>query len=106
MKGSNRMTTDTRIPLLTSSAIVFSERASGYLQQLCKHFGHKVAVSFTPERGTIVFDFGNCSLAASGNMLSLTVTAGTTVGLSRVQHVIASHLERFAFREKPEIVWN
>jgi hypothetical protein len=38
-------------------------------------------------------------------MLSLTATAGTTVGLSRVQHVIASHLERFAFREKPEIVW-
>jgi hypothetical protein len=63
-------------------------------------------VSFTPERGTIVFDFGNCALAASGSMLSLTATAGTTVGLSRVQHVIASHLERFAFREKPEIVWN
>jgi hypothetical protein len=97
---------DTQPLLLTSSAIVVSEKASGYLQQLCKHFGHRVAVSFTPERGTIVFDFGNCALAASGNMLSLTATAGTMVGLSRVQHVIASHLERFAFREKPEIVWN
>jgi hypothetical protein len=100
------MTTDTQSMLLSSSAVVVSEKASGYLQQLCKHFGHKVAVNFTPERGTIVFDFGNCALAASGNMLSLTATAGTTVGLSRVQHVIASHLERFAFREKPEIVWN
>ncbi|MGN6466713.1 MAG: DUF2218 domain-containing protein [Rhizobiaceae bacterium] len=99
------MTTDTQSMLLSSSAVVVSEKASGYLQQLCKHFGHKVAVNFTPERGTIVFDFGNCALAASGNMLSLTATAGTTVGLSRVQHVIASHLERFAFREKPEIVW-
>jgi hypothetical protein len=39
-------------------------------------------------------------------MLSLTATAGTAIGLSRVQHVIASHLERFAFREKPEIVWS
>ena len=100
------MTTDTQSMLLSSSAVVVSEKASGYLQQLCKHFGHKVAVNFTPERGTIVFDFGNCALAASGNMLSLTATAGTTVGLSRVQHVIASHLERFAFREKPEIAWS
>jgi hypothetical protein len=97
---------DAQSLLHTSSAIVMSERASGYLQQLCKHFGHKVAVSFTPERGTIVFDFGNCALAANGDMLSLTATAATSVGLSRVQHVVASHLERFAFREKPEIVWN
>jgi hypothetical protein len=97
---------DAQSLLHTSSAIVMSERASGYLQQLCKHFGHKVAVSFTPERGTIVFDFGNCALAASGDMLSLTATASTSVGLSRVQHVVASHLERFAFRESPEIVWS
>jgi hypothetical protein len=100
------MTTDIQPLLLTSSAIVVSEKASGYLQQLCKHFGHRVAVNFTPERGTIAFDFGSCALAASGNMLSLTATADNAVGLSRVQHVVASHLERFAFREKPEIAWS
>jgi hypothetical protein len=106
MKAKNSMTTDIQPQLLTSSAIIVSEKASGYLQQLCKHFGHKVAVNFTPDRGTIVFDFGNCALAASGNMLSLTATAGTAVGLSRVQHVVAGHLERFAFREKSEIAWS
>jgi hypothetical protein len=97
---------DTQPLLLTSSAIVISERASGYLQQLCKHFGHKVAVSFTPERGTIVFDFGNCALASIVFMLRLSDNAGSLVGLSRVQHVIAMHVVRFDFREKPEIVWN
>jgi hypothetical protein len=100
------MPTQTMPVLLTSSAVVFSDKASGYLQQLCKHFGHKLAVSFTPERGTIVFDYGSCALAAAGGMLSLTVSADNAVSLSRLQHVVASHLERFAFREKPEIVWS
>ena len=91
---------------MRSSSTIVTEAAHRYMSQLCKHFGHKLAVSFTPDRGTIVFDYGNCALAASGAMLSLTVSADDPVSLARLQRVIASHLERFAFREKPEIVWS
>jgi hypothetical protein len=92
--------------LFDATAIVFTDMASRYLQQLCKHFGHKLPVSFTPQRGSIVFDFGSCALAASGNMLSITVTAESEVSLARLKEVVGSHLERFAFREKPAIMWS
>lgn len=88
-----------------STADVKSEVASRYLQQLCKHFAHKIPAEFTPEQGTITFPFGVCSLAAAGNRLTLTVAAENEADLPRMKSVIASHLERFAFRDKPAIVW-
>lgn len=88
-----------------STANVTTEMASRYLQQLCKHFAHKVPAEFTPEAGTITFPMGKCTLAAQGNLLTLMVTAETDADLERMKEVVASHLERFAFRDKPEIVW-
>ena len=46
-------------------ARVETERASIYLQQLCKHFTHKLPVTFTPEKGQITFSIGICRLEAS-----------------------------------------
>ena len=45
-----------------SVAEITTERASIYLQQLCKHFAHRLAVEFTPEQGTIPFSIGTCRL--------------------------------------------
>ncbi|WP_082802367.1 DUF2218 domain-containing protein [Falsihalocynthiibacter arcticus] len=39
--------------MFTSNAKFTSERASGYLQQLCKHFGHKIEVQFDPKSGPV-----------------------------------------------------
>jgi hypothetical protein len=80
--------------------------SSRYLQQLCKHFAHKVPAEFTPEAGSITFPFGKCTLAAQGNLLAMTVNAESEADLDRLKEVIASHLERFAFRDKPTIVWS
>lgn len=88
-----------------STANVTTEMASRYLQQLCKHFAHKVPAEFTPEAGTITFPMGKCTLEAQGNLLAVAVTAETDADLERMKEVVASHLERFAFRDKPEIVW-
>ncbi|BCH25514.1 DUF2218 domain-containing protein [Mesorhizobium sp. L-8-3] len=89
-----------------STAVVTTEMASRYLQQLCKHFAHKIPAEFTPEQGTITFPFGVCSLTAQGNRLTMTVTTESEADLPRMQDVVASHLERFAFRDKPAINWN
>jgi len=91
--------------MFTSNAKFTTARASGYLQQLCKHFGHKIEVQFDAQVGLITFPFGQCALAADQDVLDLTVNAETQGDLSKACRVIGSHLERFAFRESPKIDW-
>lgn len=89
----------------SSKALVATAKASGYLQQLCKHFGHKTEVEFTSDAGRIAFDFGVAELAAGADGLSMTANANTPDDLARLRRVLASHLERFAFREDLKIHW-
>ncbi|MBC7987365.1 MAG: DUF2218 domain-containing protein, partial [Sphingomonadaceae bacterium] len=39
----------------SSVARVPTTSGGRYLQQLCKHWAHNLAVEFTPERGTVTF---------------------------------------------------
>ena len=48
-----------------SQARIATPLASRYLQQLCKHFAHKLPVEFDPQRGRIEFSIGLCRLEAS-----------------------------------------
>jgi hypothetical protein len=92
--------------LATSEARVDTVRASRYLGQLCKHFAHKIPVMHTAEQGRIEFPFGVCLLEAEPERLILRAEANDAQALAQVQDVVARHLERFAFRDKPEIHWN
>ncbi|GHA40021.1 hypothetical protein GCM10008927_00110 [Amylibacter ulvae] len=92
--------------MFVSTATITTKRASIYLQQLCKHFGHKVEVRFDPVSGDIALTFGHCALSATPDNLFLTVSAETQAGQMKTSRVIASHLERFAFRENPNITWH
>ena len=85
--------------MLKSSARLETPNGSKYLQQLCKHFGHKIEVTFTATEGRIVFAMGPAELRADPAGLEVDVTAEDDEGLTRARHVIDSHLERFAFRE-------
>ena len=40
---------------VASTARVPTGSGSRYLQQLCKHWSHNLAVEFTPEKGKVVF---------------------------------------------------
>lgn len=88
----------------TSVATVTTDRASGYLQQLCKHFGHKVPVTFTPEAGDITLPFGTSALRAESGVLTMSVT-GTEGDLPKLEQFIGSHFTRFAFRENLALTW-
>jgi len=88
-----------------SIARVESERASIYLQQLCKHFAHKRPVEFTPERGQIALAAGVCRLDATGGVLTIRAEAEDADKLAQLQDVIARHLERFAFRSPVTLDW-
>lgn len=82
-----------------SRAIVPTANASRYLQQLCKHWGHKFDVSFDAHAGKVSLPFGPVELAASDSALEVTCRIEGEGDLSRMQQVVADHLNRFAHRE-------
>lgn len=82
-----------------------TDNAARYLGTLCKHFGHKVPVTCDGRAGRIDFPFGNCALQADASGLSLRASAANQPDLDKTIQVITSHLERFAFRENPQLDW-
>jgi hypothetical protein len=88
-----------------SQAQVQTTNASRYLVQLCKHFAHKIAVEYDTRNGLATFPFGTCTMQADDRQLTLQCTGHDEASLERVQDIVHRHLEGFAFREKPSIVW-
>lgn len=91
-----------------AEARVATPAASRYLQQLCKHFAHKIPeTTFNETIGRIPFSLGVCDLdaGAAPETLLLTVVAADGDSLQRLQEVVASHLLRFAFREPLAVAW-
>lgn len=90
--------------MTTSHAAIATIHASRYLQQLCKHWSHKLAVTYTPQSGQVAFDGGaTLALAATPDTLNAKLS-GTQEQLARLQDVVADHLKRFAHKE--ELVFN
>lgn len=85
--------------MFQSSSTVHTEHASRYLQQLCKHFRHKIPVEFVPEAGECRFPFGIARLRADAERLTVEIEAPDSDQRARTQDVIEVHLLRFAFRE-------
>ncbi len=76
-----------------------TEHASRYLQQLCKHFAHKIEVQFDETSGQAQFPSGIATLTASPKELIVILSADSDEGLERSRGAIDSHLKTFAFRE-------
>lgn len=89
----------------TTHAIVATKLASKYLQQLCKHFSHKVAVEFNSETARVDFPFGLCFMLAGTDNLSFFVQSSEIPAMMRARAVIDDHLLRFGFRESLVIDW-
>ncbi|KRB13835.1 2,4-dihydroxyhept-2-ene-1,7-dioic acid aldolase [Mesorhizobium sp. Root695] len=89
----------------TSRADVTTERASRYLQQLCKHWAHKFAVEFDPTHGTIDLSMGRIVLDAYASALHVVVRTDEGGSLQRLESVVADHIKRFAFREELTFEW-
>ena len=74
-------------------------KACAYLQQLSKHFAHKLPVEFDESNSRITLPAGICTLTATDQELRIDVSAETAEQRDRAKGLIDSHLERFAFRE-------
>ena len=82
----------------------YFETANGrkYLTQLCKHFAHKIEVSYSEDKGECYFAGGLGRLEADEKGLRMAVEANDEEWLNRAQSIIEVHLIRFAFREELE----
>ncbi|MBK6707969.1 MAG: DUF2218 domain-containing protein [Sphingomonadales bacterium] len=97
--------------MASSVAQVPTRNGSKYLQQLCKHWTHNLAVEFTPERGTVTFpknargaDWpgdGLVTMVAHAETLECRIDASVEGQLEGLKDVFARHLDRFAFCEAP-----
>ncbi|MDE4134504.1 DUF2218 domain-containing protein [Phaeobacter sp. QD34_3] len=84
-----------------------TRHASKYLQQLCKHFAHKVEVNHDSSAGQVAFPFGPAHLRATEQALVAEISGADDAALSRGRGVIDSHLKTFAFREDFEtMTWS
>ncbi len=92
---------------LSSEARVPTAVSHRFVSQLCKHFQHKLPVTLDEAHGRIEFSAGTCELDAEANpsVLTIRLSAGDEPGLTTLEDVVARHLQRFAFREEPEVRW-
>ena len=88
--------------MIEAQSLLRTQKASQYLQQLCKHFGHKVKVDFDAQAGTILFLQGKAVLKATETCLKFEAQAEDREGLERIKWILQDHIARFAFRENPD----
>lgn len=84
-----------------------------YLQQLCKHWSHKLQVDYLSDQGTVVFprDLRGAiwkgdalvKMSAKADVLLCEIEAVQLDHIEQLKDVLAAHLDRFAFREAPLI---
>jgi uncharacterized protein len=94
-----------------SHARVPTNHGRRYLQQLCKHWSHNLAVEFTEESGKVVFprnargaDWpGDATLLLQANddALECRLEASAAEQLDALKGAVARHIDRFAYREAP-----
>jgi Uncharacterized protein conserved in bacteria len=87
--------------MTSTTAHVPTTNGSRYLQQLCKHWGHKFEVDFTPERGVVKLHAGVVTMVAHPEALDVTISDAAEDDLPRLKDVVVKHIDRFAFREAP-----
>ncbi|GAA0307268.1 DUF2218 domain-containing protein [Rhodovulum strictum] len=87
------------MPQLADTGTFATANASRYLQQLCRHFAHKVEVSFDAASGRAALPPGPATFSADAQGLRAQVTADTPEALEQARRVVDSHLARFACRE-------
>lgn len=95
----------------SSHMSVPTAHANRYLQQLCKHWSHNLAVAFDETKGTVTFPRNargadwpvdaTLALRASESGLDCRLMASSTGQLEALKGAVARHVDRFAFREAP-----
>lgn len=91
---------------MLSTAIVATDHASTYIAQLCRHWAHKLTVSFEHDHAHIDFGRGRIArLDVGDGELRVSVTDADPAGLPILEQVLEDHIRRFGFREDLTFGW-
>jgi len=88
-----------------SQAEVSTTHATSYMKQLCRHWAHRFPVEFDDQHGTIEMTQATCTLNTSPSTLSVHVEMQDEADQSRLESVVAEHLQRFGFKEELVFPW-
>lgn len=88
-----------------ASTQIPTAEASQYIHKLCRHFAHKVPVTFTEQEGQVQFLQGQCLLQANAQSLAIYMQAEAPEGIPAMQFIIDDHLRRFARFETLSYQW-
>lgn len=80
-----------------------------YVQQLCKHWGHKLPIELEGDTGVVTFVGAVVTMKAGPEAIEISLRGEDREQLDRLKDVVAQHLDRFAFREAPltyDWAWN
>jgi hypothetical protein len=90
-----------------ASGRALTANGSKYLQQVCKHWGHKFEVEVSSTRGQVRFPSAVVTMEATADALLVSVETEDGDAIERLKAIVADHLDRFAFREAPlPIQWS
>ena len=84
---------------MESHARVATDKAARYMTQLAKHWSHKFDVRYDETSATFPLSLGICRMTAHADGLDITIAAADYEDLSKLEDVVAKHLDRFAVRE-------
>lgn len=80
--------------------------ASRYMVRLCYHFAKKIEVNYDDHQGLARFPWGVCRLTARNSAIRFECEAADTEAISRVQHVIDSHVALFSRKTPMRVEWD
>ena len=83
----------------TAVSVYESPKAARYLQQLCKHFAHKVSVTHSETEGRAELPGGALTLTATDTALHIRIDGEDARAIAKARYILEDHLLRFAFRE-------
>lgn len=87
-------------------AMVKTGAGGKYVRQLCNHWSHKLKTELEGETGTVTFPSAVAVMAADESGIAISITGADRAEVEKLTGVVASHIDRFAFREAPlTYVW-
>lgn len=92
-------------PACASRADVTTDRPARYAKQLVSHLGRKLDVTTQGATSTAAVGAGTGQVVVGDGVLTLLATAPDGESVATIEHVLGSHLLRFATRGDLTVAW-
>ena len=90
---------------VASRADVATDQPARYAKQLVSHLGRKLDFTADGDTSTAAVGSGTGQVVAGDGVLTLLATGPDEESVATVEHVLGSHLLRFATREDLTVAW-